>query len=233
MLIKRPDEIAKFLASTPVFSVAREPILNDLAKAAACKSAGQGEVLFTQMDPADHVYLVVSGCVALFLATKDGKELVINEMQPGDCFGELSLITDKPRSTGAMTREPSELLLIPSGSFMAALCADVILMQRVLETTANRLRKSSERESALAFLDADVRIARTLLDLDQKEGSQGFIRITQETLGNYVGLTRQTVARTLGAWRREGWVITARGGIRILDKAKLEDVARKMIMEED
>jgi CRP-like cAMP-binding protein len=199
MTLINSEQIARFLANTPVFSVTREPILKDLARVASCKSVNAGVVLFTQMDPADYVYLVVSGCVALFLATKDGKELVINEMQPGDCFGELSLITDKPRSTGAMTREPSELLLIPSGSFMAALCADVILMRRVLETTANWLRKSSERESALAFLDADVRIARVLLDLDQKEGSQGFIRITQETLGNYVGLTRQTVARTLGS----------------------------------
>lgn len=233
MTLRNPDEISRFLAGTRVFSVAREAILKDLARAASCKSVSEGVVLFTQMDPADHVYIVVSGLIILFLATKDGRELVINEMQPGDCFGELSLITDKPRSTGAMTREPSELLLIPSGSFMAALCADVILMQRVLETTANRLRKSSERESALAFLDADVRIARTLLDLDQKEGSQGFIRITQETLGNYVGLTRQTVARTLGAWRREGWVITARGGIRILKKAKLEYEARKMTIGDD
>ncbi|MGD8731398.1 MAG: Crp/Fnr family transcriptional regulator [Anaerolineales bacterium] len=225
MKLRNPEQIAKFLAGTPVFSVARQTILNDIAQSAACKSVGQGQVLFTQMDTADHVYVVVSGCISLFLATEDGKELVINEMQRGDCFGELSLITHEPRSTGAIAQEASEVVIIPSHTFMKVLQSDTVLMQRVLETTASRLRKSSERESALAFLDANARIARILLDLDQKESDKGFIRITQESLGQYVGLTRQTVARTLGAWRREGWVLTARGGIRILDRTKLEEQA--------
>ena len=58
--------------------------------------------LFTQNDPADTMYLVYQGYISLFLATVDGRELVINEMHPGDCFGELALFTDQPRSTGAM-----------------------------------------------------------------------------------------------------------------------------------
>jgi CRP/FNR family transcriptional regulator len=224
---KSTEWIIGFLEQAPVFSVARSEILDDLAQAACCKSLFDGELLFTQMEPADHVYVVISGCVALFLATEDGKELVINEMHPGDCFGELSLITDKPRSTGAMAREASEILSIPNEEFLAALGADAALMRSVLETTASRLRVSSERESALAFLDSESRVAKTLLDLDKRAGKEGFIRITQETLGQYVGLTRQTVARTLGVWRRDGWVITARGGIRILNRAALEKMVRE------
>jgi CRP-like cAMP-binding protein len=231
MILKNNDWIVQFLDQTPVFSVACPEVLNDLADAAGCKSLSEGELLFTQQDPADRVYVVISGCIMLFLATQDGKELVINEMRSGDCFGELSLITDKPRSTGAMAREASEILVLPCDAFMSALSADAVLMRRVLETTASRLQMSSERESALAFLDSDERIARTLIELDEKSGHEGFIRITQQTLGQYVGLTRQTVARTLGAWRQNGWVITARGGIRILNRSELEKMTQDTLAE--
>lgn len=232
MTTKAPEEIANILEKSPVFSGVRESIVESLIESMLSKSLQQDEVLFTQMEHADAAYIVVSGCVAMFLATPEGKELVINEMQPGDCFGELSLITQKPRSTGAIARELSELLVIPSEAFMAALRADTRLMSRVLETTASRLRRSSEREIALAFLDSDARIAQTLFELDQNSGGVGFVRITQDILGQYVGLTRQTVAKTLGVWRRKGWVITTRGGIRILNKKALEVLATDTDLDE-
>jgi CRP/FNR family cyclic AMP-dependent transcriptional regulator len=232
MKMRTSQQIARFFHQLPIFSGIRSEVIDDLAQATVAKSLDRDQILFTQMDAPDAVYIVISGCIALFLAAPDGKELVINEMRAGDFFGELSTITSKPRSTGAMAREDSELLAVSSEAFSYALHADPCLMERILETTASRLRRSSEREGALAFLDADARVARTLLDIDKKTGGEGFVRITQQTLGQYVGLTRQTVAKTLGAWRREGWVITARGGIRILDKDKLECLASDTVAED-
>jgi CRP-like cAMP-binding protein len=51
------------------------------------------------------------------------------------------------------------------------------------------------------------------------------IKVTQEDLAQYVGLARQTVAQTLGQWRRVGWVETGRVRIEIKNREALERLA--------
>ena len=219
------DTSSHTLRSAPIFAGVSDQTLADLTRSSRVRTLKKGEILFCQTDPADRVYVVRRGCISIFLATPEGRELVINEMHPGDCFGELSLITDQPRSTGALARESSEVISIPRDVFLKGLEAEPELMRRVLETTALRLRVSSERESALAFLDSAARIAIVLLQLDDQAGNEDVINITQEDLAQYVGLARQTVAQTLGQWRRVGWVETGRARIQVKDREALERVA--------
>lgn len=216
------------LRDAPIFEGVSDGILSDFTQSSRIRALEKGEILFSQTDPADTVYIVRSGCIAIFLATLEGRELVINEMHRGDCFGELSLITDQPRSTGALARESSEVISIPRDVFLRGLEAEPELMRRVLETTALRLRVSSERESALAFLDSSARIAKVLLQLDQQAGNEGVINVTQEDLAQYVGLARQTVAQTLGEWRRVGWVETGRVRIEVKNREALERLASEI-----
>ena len=218
-------ETMQTLRSAPIFEGVSDRILTDFTQSSRIRALEKGEILFSQTDPADTVYVVRSGCISIFLATLEGRELVINEMHRGDCFGELSLITDQPRSTGALARESSEVISIPRDVFLKGLEAEPELMRRVLETTALRLRVSSERESALAFLDSSARIAKVLLQLDQQADNEGVINVTQEELAQYVGLARQTVAQTLGEWRRVGWVETGRVRIVVKNKDALEKLA--------
>ncbi len=218
-------ETLQALRSAPIFEGVSDRILSDFTRSSRIRKLEKGEILFSQTDPADTVYVVRSGCISIFLATPEGRELVINEMHPGDCFGELSLITDQPRSTGALAREDSEVISIPRDVFLKGLEVEPELMRRVLETTALRLRVSSERESALAFLDSSARIAKVLLQLDQQADNEGVISVTQEDLAQYVGLARQTVAQTLGRWRRVGWVETGRVRIKVKNREALEGLA--------
>ncbi len=218
-------ETMQTLRSAPIFEGVSDGILTDFTQSSRIRALEKGEILFSQTDPADTVYVVRSGCISIFLATLEGRELVINEMHTGDCFGELSLITDQPRSTGALARESSEVISIPRDVFLKGLEAEPELMRRVLETTALRLRVSSERESALAFLDSSARIAKVLLQLDQQADIDGVITVTQEELAQYVGLARQTVAQALGDWRRVGWVETGRVRIEIKNREALERLA--------
>ena len=205
----------------PLFADLNDRALTALARASRAWRVPKGKTLFNQSDPAEAVYVVRSGCVAILLGSLDGRELVINEMRAGDCFGELALVTGQPRSTSAVAREASEVISIPREAFLAELEAEPKLMRHVLETTARRLRVSSERESALAFLDAPARLAQVLLRLDRQVSTDGYMTISQEELAQRVGLARQTVAKTLGQWRRAGWLLTGRGKIVLLNRAAL------------
>ena len=103
----------------------------------------------------------------------------------------------------------------------AVLEQEPCLALRLLEITAHRLQNSSRREEALAFHDAQQRLARQLLHLDQLASDKGYLSLSQEELAQRAGLTRQTVATILGRWRRRGWLLTGRGHIMLLNRREL------------
>jgi CRP/FNR family cyclic AMP-dependent transcriptional regulator len=115
-----------------------------------------------------------------------------------------------------------EVLLMPSSAFREALQREPSLAARLLEITARRLQNSSKREEALAFHDAQQRLAQQLLHADQLVREVGYITLSQDELATRVGLTRQTVAAILGRWRRNGWLLTGRGHIVLLNRDELQ-----------
>ena len=219
--------IRDLLADSPLFKGVSAKGLASLEAAARQKRLARGQILFAQGDAADAFYVVSSGVIALGLDSASGRELVINEMRAGDGFGELGLITGQPRSTGAMASEASQVWAIPRREFMIVLSAEPALTQNLLSVTASRLGLSSEREGALAFLNAPSRLARVLLQMDQQASEMGYITSSQEELGRRVGLARQTVAELLSQWRRDGWILTGRGKIVLLKRAALRRLAEE------
>lgn len=181
----------------------------------------KNSVLFFQGDPADAVFIVQTGSIAIILSSTDGRELMINEIRPGDCFGELGVLTEQPRSTSAFALEDSTLILIPRQIFLETLHAEPELVWRFIELLALRLNEGSQRESALAFLDGHGRLARVLIQLNDQAQDKGYVTVSQDELARRTGLTRQTVAKILGHWRRAGWLITGRGRIMLLNMREL------------
>jgi CRP/FNR family cyclic AMP-dependent transcriptional regulator len=217
-----PGTIREFLGGLALFRDIPEAALTTLARVSTLRTLPKGKILFDQASPSDQAYIVRSGCVDLVLTTPDGRELVISSMRPHDIFGELGVVTGATRSTQAVAQKASEVVSIPAQDFLAQLEGETKLMRRVLEITSRRLQQSSERESALAFMDAPSRLAKELLSLSEEDRhSEDLVTISQAELAQHIGTTRQTVANTLGRWRRRGWIITGRGKIMLVDRSAL------------
>jgi CRP/FNR family transcriptional regulator, cyclic AMP receptor protein len=221
------SEARSFLGKIQLFADLGEVSLMALARAGKFVRIERGQFIFLQDDPSEKAYLVRSGLISIILESLDGRKLVINEMRSGDFFGEVGLLTKQSRSSSAIARTDGELLVLPRPAFLSVLEAEPLLVRRMLELTALRLRASSERESALAFLDAQGRLARLLLQLGRQELEKGYITISQEELAERTGQTRQTVAKALGRWRRAGWLITGRGRIMLLKYAALSHLEQE------
>ncbi|MBI5035063.1 MAG: Crp/Fnr family transcriptional regulator [Chloroflexi bacterium] len=218
------DNLLTFLRGVQLFTELDESALVILARVSYIKCIPKGSILFCQNDDAEAAYVVRSGAINIVLCTVDGRELVINEMRPGDCFGELALLTGAPRSASAVASMGSELIVIPRQAFLCELERAPKLMQHLMATLAERLRASSQRESALAFLDAPARLASVLGELDHAAHKDGTLTISQEELAQRIGATRQTTTKILGQWRRKGWIITGRGRIMVLDRNALKKI---------
>ena len=223
-------EVLKFLGGVPLFSNLNEKAMNLLARAGKFQHVEKGKILFLQSDSSEFAYIVRSGNISIVLNSPDGRDMVINEMRPGDLFGELGILTRQLRSTSAIARADSDILVIRSEAFLRVIDSEPQLARRILEITAQRLQRSGEREGALAFMDAQARLARLLLELEKEEKAKGYVTISQEELAQRTGLTRQTVAKALGKWRRTGWLITGRGRILILNHGALAELEKNLVI---
>lgn len=215
-------EITRLLQQISLFAGINPSVIAILEHSCFHKLAEKGTYLFFRGDAADHFYLLLSGEVSIVLTSAEGRELVINEMLAGDFFGELGLLTGQPRSADAVVRKKADLICVPQHEFLAILETEPQVARRLLEVTAIRLSRTSDFQNSLAFLNAHTRLARLLLDLDRQNEENGYITISQEELAHRSGLIRQTVAKTLGQWRRKGWLLTGRGHIVLLNRAALQ-----------
>ena len=152
---------------------------------------------------------------------------MIKERREGDFFGEMGMLLAEPNLVTTVAIRPSVLVTIPRDEFLRLIQSESSLTLYLLSTFARRLKISGEQLTAYAFLDAPARLAYMILRLENDEGNRGSISISQEDLGQRCGLARQTVARVLGEWRSTGCIITRRGRIEVLDRARLNDVMRE------
>ena len=216
-----------YLSSLALFSGISQAGVEKLASASRLRKVSKGQVIFFQGDSGEAVYLVRSGSIAIQLVHPDGREMIINEINAGELFGELAVLAQRPRSTNAMALKLSELMVIPGAIFLDVLQSDGIFARRMLDLLAYRLSASTLRESSMIFLDAQARLALILLKLDQQQPEEDLVTISQGELAQRTGLTRQTVAKILGRWRRAGWLITGRGRIMLLNREMLHRISQE------
>jgi CRP-like cAMP-binding protein len=223
-------ETLNFLDNIPLFSHLDKRSMEVLARNSRFQHMKNGEILFLQSDPSEFAYIVRSGEISIVLSSPDGRDMMINNMRRGDIFGELGILTARPRSTSAIAHADTDILAIPGEVFLHIMDEQPPLARRILKITAERLQRSGEREGALAFLDAQARLARLLLELEKDEKAKGYVTISQDELAHRTGLIRQTVAKALGKWRRAGWLITGRGRILILNHDALAELEKNLVI---
>ena len=104
-----------------------------------------GELIFTEGDPADSVFLVLSGKLLVFV-TRGGSELPLTTSGAGMLLGELGVLCGIPRSASVRTIEPSAVLKWSSETFRRLMLRNTFLSERIF---ANSLKTVIEKEKNL------------------------------------------------------------------------------------
>jgi CRP-like cAMP-binding protein len=185
----------------------------------------RGGSVFAEGDPADHLYVVRHGRVAISKRAPDDKESIVALMEAGDLFGEMSLFDGDHRSAGARALEPSEIVAVPFAPLCQLLEERPTLLWPLVRLLCRRLRATDAALADSLFLDVPGRTAKRLLELSG--GDEEFsLPVTQEELAGMVGASRERVNKALASFARLGWLAVHDRRYRILQRADLIRRAR-------
>jgi CRP/FNR family cyclic AMP-dependent transcriptional regulator len=199
--------------------------LERISAAAENRGLRRGDVLFSEGDEPDELFVVVSGRIALANKSVDGRESVVALVEAGDVFGEMPLFDGLGRSTEARALEPSEIIAIPYAPVQAVYEARPTLLWSVVALFSGRIRAMDAALADSVFLDVTGRTAKRLLEL-AGDSDEFVLPVTQEELAAMVGASRERVNKAIAAFVKLDWVEQSERRYKITNRPQLELRAR-------
>ncbi len=154
---------AEILRATPVFRDLSDEDRHLFARIGQTKLYPEGEIIFSEGDPADHLYTVARGKVKVFKMTPSGKELILSILGPGVPVGAVAVYESIPFPASAVAFEDSVLIRIPARGYFELLEKHPDLVRRLLGAMTHRLMELNQRfpEEYMTRLTDDM-IAETV-----------------------------------------------------------------------
>jgi len=240
------DELAFSLSQFPILAGVNDQARQAIASCAHERTYLAGQMITLAGEPTRSVYLLVRGRVRSQRASTEGREVVLQDLGPGDCF-DLASVMDGMHNLATMTvLSDAKLYTVAATRFRRIVEEHPALSLALLSHLSRRVRSLSDTAEALALYDVRIRLARRLLaytagargDASTRQG----IRtqedpppqrsdwpcpnyLTQGELAAQIGTVRDVVGRTLRSFMQEGLIRREQGRVVVTDLVGLRRLA--------
>lgn len=200
-----------------------------MASVAGQRRFADGATILLEGDPADRLFNIVQGTVKIYRLLPDGRRQITGFLMPGDFLG-LALATRNPYSAEAIG--PVTLCRFDRRRFEHLVDDHPQLERRLLTDATAELSAAHEQMLLLGRKTAREKVASFLVTLHARVARRGGVPdrlslpMSRTDIGDYLGLTIETVSRVFSLLRREG-VLALHGAseVEILDRAALDAAA--------
>ncbi len=225
--------VARYIPSTQQMPHVARPV-DPSPEFAACgltgtvASLGRDEILFFEGDTADYYYRIVTGAVRTCTLLADGRRHIGDFFLPGDFIG---LGEGERHLVGAEAVTDTTLVRYARRSVDTLVEERPRLSRWMLAQACNGLAAAQHQKLLLGRKTAQERIASFLLAMADREGAGGHIRLpmTRADIGDYLGLTTETVSRTFSHLKGDAVIVLdGINELRILDRDVLEELAGEL-----
>ncbi|MCB1757433.1 MAG: Crp/Fnr family transcriptional regulator [Gammaproteobacteria bacterium] len=197
------------LRDIPLFSVLDDDELEKVEGLVKLRSFKKNTVIVTQGEESNSFYIVLSGRLRVFRDDEDGNEVILNDLQKPDWFGELAILADTTRSASVVTLEPTQLGIIAKQDLNQLLVDNPHLTLGIAKFLAGRVVELTEDVSDLAMLDVYGRVARTLeKHAKEEDGKLITDRFTHQEIAGMVGASREMISKILKELKIGGYIST-------------------------
>jgi len=185
-------------------------------------SLPEGTTVFRQGDPGGSVYVIRSGRVRV-LKDSAGRQRMVTTLGPGDFFGEMAVVTGRPRSATVEVIEDADLLKVPAGTLKEMVAGTGEVAIRLIQHLAERLEHANRFIDLLLEDDITARVILAIQEtLDGAEGAAA-PDITDRDLALQLGLSKNDVRAGLRRLTRVGVLEVSSGYVLVKDQQRLAE----------
>ncbi|MFG1281712.1 Crp/Fnr family transcriptional regulator [Xanthobacter autotrophicus] len=219
------------LRNVPLFATMSDAQLDRLTAQAAVRRIPQGDAVFEQGDAAKAFYLLLHGRLKVTQVTRDGQQIIVRVVHPGDLFGFTRALS-RPDYPGTATAAVDSLVAAwPTESWDRFVEENPHLAMNAIRTIGQRLDEAHTRIREMSTEEVVRRVAHVVLRLAEQAGTQeddGLridFPISRRDIAEMTGTTLHTVSRILSAWEARGLVEGGRQKLLVRDVAGLTRLA--------
>jgi CRP-like cAMP-binding protein len=194
----------------------------------------KGTVLFREGDPGKEMYVLQSGKVAISKRVRD-VEKVLAVLGPGEFFGEMAIIANKPRNASATVAEDAKLLVIDPKTFESMIRGNAEIAVRMIKKLAERLSEADGQIENLLLSDPSSRVVHQVLQAAQTRGrpmEEGIeIDFPVRDLPREIGQGEPAIRFMLDKLERGGLIERSGDRLTVYDTARLNDYLQYLEMK--
>lgn len=192
----------------------------------------KGDSLYRHGDKLDALYGLRLGSMKTLLEDENGQHQITGFFLPGEIIGLDGMIEGTHSST-AIAMEDTEVCVVRLQDIDEISRYVPSLQHQVRRLMSKEIARSHQVLLALGSMRSEQRLASFLINMSQRLSALGYsptdfiMRMGREEIGNYLGLTIETVSRLFSRFAREGLIRVSQREVKILDLAALNELIDK------
>lgn len=194
-----------------------------LAQAGTILEKYKGTHLFREGDTAEACFIVEEGEIELYRTTASGRS-VVSRIGPSSVVGDIAMFQERPYLSSARALTATRVLRLERDSLVPLLLARPVLAMRWLVNGLSQLEATQQRIIRLMNRTVLEQVAGLLVD---EKDAFGEVRLSQATMAELLGASRQSVNEALGQLRADGAINTGYRRITVLDSGSLLSVSSR------
>jgi CRP/FNR family cyclic AMP-dependent transcriptional regulator len=185
-------------------------------------SLREGATVFREGEPGGSVYVIRAGKVRV-VKDANGRQRMVTTLGPGDFFGEMAVVTGRPRTATVEVVEDAELLKVPAGKLQEMVAGTGEVAIRLIRHLAERLEQANRFINVLLEDDITARVILAIREnLDKADGSAA-PDITDADLALQLGVGKGEVRGALRRLTRVGVVEVSSGFVLVQSRERLDE----------
>ena len=210
----------EYLLTMDIFRDLPSEQVEMIEHATIMRTIPKGQIIYSQEDRAEALFLLKRGQVTIYRLTPAGKRLELATIGPKAFFGEMPLLGESLRHAFAEASEESLLCVMSRADVERLIREQPQVALRMIEALGWRLADRDARLEELAYRSAPARIAAVLLRLTEgRAGNE--VTVTHQEIGDMIGALRETVTKILDEFQSDGLIELRRGHILLRDPERL------------
>jgi CRP-like cAMP-binding protein len=207
---QRKTEALDSLRTIPLFSSVSDEDLESIASLLIERRFPKHKTIVEEGLPGDYMYVIREGRVKVTKLSGDGREKILELLEEGSFFGEMSLLDSAPRSASVKALTEVRILALARNDFLNVLRRSPDLALAVIQELTQRLRQQDEQASALSFQRVKERTQGLLVRLARDDtgvpGRLATPSLTHQQIADMIGTSRETVTRAVKGLKQDGWL---------------------------